>query len=474
MIMNKQILVSDITIKLADGGTSPSLSFRQKIELSKLMDRLGVNVIELGQIKGGKQESLLIKSISSAVKNSVLAVPVDIFNPESVVFASDSLQEASHPRLQVRVPVSTVQMEYLCHCKPVRIQELVADNVSRCAAVCRDVEFIAEDFSRSDEDFLMQVIRAAVENGATVVTLHDTAGTLFDHEYYDATKKIRNILPENVKLGIWCSNEMYMADSCAIAAVRAGADEIKTALYDESTTSLSRFIKILNVKSNVCKASSTVAVTEIQRVVSQIKALYEADKKAPFASMSGTTDGNEELQLTVHDDLETVVKAAGKLGYELGEEDGRNVYAAFMSLASKTEVVKAKELEAIVASVAFQAPPTYRLERYLVNTGNVITSTCHLILRKGDDLIEDVCMGGGPIDASFLAIEKLVGRRYELDDFQIQSVTQGSKSMGGAVVRLRKGDKVYSGRGISRDIVEASIFAYLSAINKIVYEEGEA
>jgi len=471
--MDRQILVSDITIKLAGGGKSSTLSFRQKLELSKMMDRLGLNVIELGRIEGGKQETLLVKSIASVVKRSILAVTVNVFRPESLEQVANALQEAVHPRLQVQVPVSTVQMEYLCHCKPGRILELVAENVSKCAALCPDVEFIAEDFSRSEEEFLVQAIHTAVVNGATMVTLHDTAGTLFDRDFYEATIKIRKMLPEKVKLGVWCSNEMYVADSCAVAAVRAGADEIKTTLYGDETTQLSHFVKILNVKNDVCKTCCSVPMTKIQRVASQVKALYEADKKAPFASLSGTMEHQGEIQLTIHDDQESVRKAAEKLGYELGEDDACNVYAAFMNLASNTEVVEAKELEAIIATVAFQAPATYRLERYLVNTGNVITSTCHLILRKGDETIEDVSMGEGPIDATFLAIEKLLGHRYELDDFQIQSVTQGSKSMGGVMVRLRKGEKVYSGRGISRDIVEASIYAYLSAINKIVYEEGE-
>ena len=461
-------------MKLADVGEVAALSFRQKIELAKVLDRLGLNVIELGRMVNEKQDCLLVKSVASAVKNCGLAVPVDVFNPGSVDVAWSALQGAAHPRLQVSVPVSTVQMEYLCHCKPAVILQKVSDAVSCCAALCPEVEFIAEDFSRSDEDFLFEVIKTAVGCGATIVTVHDTAGTLFDHEFYDVTKKIRAALPDGVKLGVWCANMLYMADSCAIAAVRAGADEIKTVLHGKTTTVLERFVKILNAKSDVCKAVSTVQTSELQRVTAQIRVLCEANRKAPFSSLSGTTEKRDELQLTIHDDQETVVKVARKLGYELSGEDARNVYAAFMSLASKNEVVEAKELDAIIASVAYQAPPTYRLERYLVNSGNVITATCHLVLRKGDDLIEDVCMGEGPIDAAFLAIDKLVGSRYELDDFQIQSVTQGSKSMGGVLVRLRKGDKVYSGRGISRDIVEASIFAYLNAINKIVFEEAEA
>ena len=149
------------------------------------------------------------------------------------------------------------------------------------------------------------------------------------------------------------------------------------------------------------------------------------------------------------------------------------VYDAFQSIAAKKEKVTTKELDAIVASAAMQVPPTYVLDAYVITAGNTISSTAHLKLNKGDARLEGVCIGDGPIDAAFLAIESITGCHYELDDFQIQAVTEGREAMGQTVVKLRSGGKLFSGRGISTDIVGASIHAYLSALNKIVYEEEE-
>lgn len=471
---NRRIGVSDITMKLMDRKQGASLSFRQKIELAKMLDSLGVSVIETGPIVNGKRDCLLIKSLASTIKKSTLAIPIDIFSPESVDMVWNALQEAAHPRLQVSVPVSTVQMEYQCHRKPAAIIQLVAERIAQCTALCPEVEFVAEDYGRSERDFLLDVLQAAVGNGATIVTVFDTAGTLFDYECFDSTKWIRNALPQDVKLGVWCSNEMFMADSCAIAAIRAGADEIKTTPYGNETASLKRFVKILNMKADTCQAFCNVDVTKLNRVVEQIKALCEANRHKPFSNPGVLADEQEDMKLTLHDDKETVLKMTTKLGYDLSEEDGLKVYDAFMSLAAKNETVEAKELDAIVASVAFQAPSTYYLESYLINSGNLVTATCHLRLKKEDKILECVCLGDGPVDAAFQAIEKLAGTQYELDDFQIQSVTEGREAMGGAVVRLRREGKVFSGRGISTDIVEASIKAYLNAINKIVFEEEEA
>ena len=470
--MDRKIFVSDITMKLADGEISNTLSFRQKIELAKLLDRLGLSVVETSPIQRGKSDVLLLKSLASAVRSSVLAVPVDIARPESVEETWNALQDAVHPRLQVAVPVSTVQMEYLCHKKPAAILQTIADLVKRCAACCSDVEFVAEDFGRSDKEFLMDAIRTAVESGATLVTIYDTAGKLFDYECYESTRWLREFLPEHVRLGVWCSNEMFMADACSIAAVRAGADEVKTTPYGNTTAALKRFVKILSTKADVCQARCDVKLTELQRVVEQIKAVCEADRRKPVRTQEDAAD-RSELLLTVHDDRESVLRVIEKLGYELSEEDATKVYDAFRSLAAKTETVEAKELDAIVATVAFQAPPTYRLESYLVNSGNVISSICHLRLCKDGAPLETVCVGDGPVDAAFQAINQAVGCKYELDDFQLQSVTEGREAMGGAVVRLRHEGKLHSGRGISRDIVEASIMAYLNAVNKIVFEEND-
>ena len=130
-----------------------------------------------------------------------------------------------------------------------------------------------------------------------------------------------------------------------------------------------------------------------------------------------------------------------------------------------------KELEAIVASNALQVPPTYKLESYVINSGNVITATAVIKMTKNDQPVSSVSTGDGPIDAAFLAIEKIVGRHYELDDFQIQAVTEGREAMGETIVKLRSEGKLYSGRGISTDIIGSGIRAYINALNKIVYEE---
>ena len=469
----RNIRISDITMKQPPEAGGFSLSFREKIELAKQLDRLGVDVIEVSPIANRRIDTLLVKSLASAVQQSALALPLNLAYDDAAEAAWNAVKEAAHPRLQVSVPVSTVQMEYLCHKKPAQILELIRSLTAQCRAYGCEVEFVAEDAGRSEPEYLHSAIDAAVEAGAGIVTVCDTAGTLLPDEFRGAVAAIRASIPEEVTLGVRCSNELFIAESCAMAAIQAGADEVKTAACGGFTAALDKLTHILRVRGGESGITCGVRATELQRAVAQIRWMCETNRSKASPFDSGVRDEPDALELTVHDDLSAVIKAAEKLGYDLSEEDGPKVYEAFTRIASRKERVGAKELDAIIASAALQVPPTYRLENYVINTGHSISATCHMQLYRDDRLLESVSLGDGPVDAAFLAIEQIIGRHYELDDFQIQAVTEGREAMGETVVRLRADGKIYSGRGISTDIIGSSIRAYISAVNKIVYEEGE-
>ena len=167
-------------------------------------------------------------------------------------------------------------------------------------------------------------------------------------------------------------------------------------------------------------------------------------------------------------DVSNIIK---NLGYELSDSDVGKVYEEFKKVTAKKETIDNKELEAIIASTAMQVPSTYHLVNYVVNSGNIIPATANVTLEKDGEKISGVSTGDGPIDAAFHAIEQVIGHHYELDDFQIHSVTEGREATGSALVKLRANGKLYSGNGVSTDIIGASIRAYINAINKIIFEE---
>ena len=469
----RTIRISDITMKVPPEAGGYSLSFREKIELAKQLDRLGVDVIEVSPIVNRRIDTLLVKSLASAVRDSVIALPLHWAEADAAEAAWNAVKDAAKARLQVSLPVSTVQMEYICHKKPAQILDMIRDLTARCRALGCETEFVAEDAGRSEPEFLRSAIGAAVEAGASVVTVCDTAGTLLPDEFRAAVAAIRAYIPEGVALGVRCSNELFIAESCAMAAIQAGADEVKAAACGSFTAALDKLAHILAVRGREAGLSCGIRTTELQRSIAQIKWMCETNRSKSSPFDSGVREDGGSLELTVHDDMTAVLKAAEKLGYDLSEEDGAKVYEAFTRIASRKETVGAREMDAIIASAALQVPPTYRLENYVINSGHSISATCHMQLKKEEKLLESVSLGDGPVDAAFLAIEQIIGHHYELDDFQIQAVTEGREAMGETVVRLRADGKIYSGRGISTDIIGSSIRAYISAVNKIVYEEGE-
>ncbi|MBO5518043.1 MAG: hypothetical protein J6A42_08215 [Firmicutes bacterium] len=448
-----------------------AFSFREKIELAKLLDRVGVPVIETAPIVNRRTDSLLIKSLASAVRDSVIATPLSLMEEDSAAVTWSALKEARKARLQVVAPVSTVQMEYICRMKPAAVLEQVRTQVAAAKAVCGEVEFVAEDAGRSEPEFLRKIAAAAVEAGASIVTICDTAGNLLPEEFYASVKAVREDLPEPVRLGVKISNELFLADACAVSAVLAGADEVKTAACGDFTASLEKLVYILKTRGNEHGLTCPVRDTELRRTINQIRRMGEAKHgKTPYDT--APHDGSDAV-LTVHDDMDAVMKAVAGIGYDLGEEDAVNVYNAFMRIAEKKESVGIKELDAIVASAALQVPQTYKVQDYVINSGNVITATSHIRMEKDGQILDGLAVGDGPVDASFLAIEQIVGHHYDLDDLQVRAVTEGREAMGETIVRLRSTDgRLYSGRGISTDIIGSSIRAYVSAVNKIIYEEG--
>lgn len=466
----RKITVTDMTMR--QSGKGVSLSFREKIELVKQLDKLGVDVIEVSPITSPKIDRLLIKSISSAVKDSAVAVSVGL-SEENIAIAWGALEEAKHPRLQVTAPVSAVQMEYLAGKKPEAMLAAIGDLVGKCRALCPEVELIADDATRADPAFLQEAIRAALNAGATVITLCDAAGMMLPDQLTEFIQNTYAAVPElgQVTLGIACRNELSMADSCAVAAIRCGAGEVKCAAYGEDVIKLETMAKVISARGSSFDVTCGIRTTQMKRILGQVAWMCQTGRSSTSPFDSGVQSG-EGLFLTVHDDLSAVMKAAAKLGYDLSEEDGAKVFEAFSRIAARKETVGAKELDAIVASAAMQVPPTYRLETYVINSGNTISATAHIKLAKNGVMTEGISLGDGPIDAAFLAIEQIAGHHYELDDFQIQAVTEGREAMGESVVKLRSGGKLYSGRGISTDIVGASVHAYINALNKIVYEEA--
>ena len=459
--MSERIQIADTTLCRENAA----FSFKEKLEIARQLERLNVDVIEIPEITNARADILFVRTTASFAKTAVLSVAAGS-DARSIENAAAALSAAARPRIRIEVPTSTVGMEYIAHRKPPKMLEWIAEAVKLAAAKVPDVEFCAVDATRAEPEFLTEAIRAAVDAGASAVSLCDSAAEILPDAFADLVEPI--VRSVKVPVGVRCENRNGLACAAAILAVRRGVSVVKTCV-DGTVTPLGTFAGILRECGERYGLTTRLRLTELQRTVGQIRRISE-NANDPAATVPAE---NEQLILNENDSLAAVIAAVTRLGYDLSEEDQKKVYEEFLRTAAK-KTVGARELDAIVAGTAMQVPATYQLVNYVVNSGNVISSSAQITLTRDEKQLSGVSIGDGPVAAAFSAIEQVVGHRYELDDFQIQSVTEGREALGSALVRLRYDGRVYAGNGISTDIIGASIRAYLSAVNKIIYEEEQA
>lgn len=471
----KTIHVVDVTLREYSKRQDISMGFKEKLEIAKQMDKIKVDVVEVPHMGESASDSLLIRTIANTLTNAIVSCPVGIDTAEADK-AWESIKNAHAPRLHVLVPTSTVAMEYTCRMKPVALIEAIKTQVAHCAGLCPDVEFSAEDATRSDIAFVCEVIETAITAGAKTITICDNASAMLPHEFSAFIKEICERVPATatVEMSVSCGNDLKMAAANSFAAIDNGITQIKTAMSSKTSTAIETITRAIQLKGVEMGLSCAVKNTELNRAMSQMRWISEA-KTETSAFDSGVAAANihGDIELDSTADVRSIAAVCARMGYELTDDDIAKVYDAFIRVVDKKQSIGAKEMEAIIASSAAQVPPTYILERFVVNSVSDQGATSHIVLEKNGKTVQGVCIGDGPVDASFLAIEQIIGRHYELDDFQIQSVTRGREAVGDALVKLRANGKLYSGKGISTDIVGATIHAYLNALNKIVFEETE-
>ena len=428
----KNIKICDRTLCTAGAH----FSFKEKIEIARQLERLSVNAVELPEIENAKTDTLLVRTVASFVKNSVLSV-CGGKTRESIDLAADALRTAAKPRIRIELPLSTVGMEYICHKKAPKMGEFITELVGYAKEKCGDTEFCAMDATRADRAFLYEMIDTAIAAGAGIITISDDAAEKMPDEFAAFISEIAAHTGGNAEISVMCSDKNGLASAASVMAVKQGAGSVKSAVSGD-ITSLEGFAAMIK------KCGDTAAPTA--------------------AEQSGIT-------LDSSDGKDAVVSAVASLGYDLSDEDAEKVYAEFRRVAAKKRV-GAKELEVIITSSAMQVPPTYTLVNYVINNGNIISASAQVTLERDGEKTTGISIGDGPIDAAFLALEQIIGSRYELEDFKIETVTEGKESIGSALVKLRFSGKLYSGNGISTDIIGASIRAYINAVNKIAYEEA--
>ena len=469
----RKIQIVDVSLREQAACNGSSLNFKEKIEVARQLDKLNVDAIETAPIVNGKNDIIFLHTLAPLMTRCILACPVGL-DPELLPDTWEALRAAKHPRLNVVAPVSTVQMEYQFHKKPPVVLDMIKAQVKACRALCEDVELTLHDATRAELDFLAQVVRAGIEAGAGIITVCDTAGVMLPEESSRFVTALNEAVPElaNVTLSFEYSNSLHMAAACIFASVNTGFAQIKTACAGMNEPSLRSIAHVFRAKGDALGVSCGLNMTVLEKSCDQIRQILSGRAELDECA-EAPASGEVNFTLSKSDSREAVADAVKQMGYDLDADAMDSVYESVQRIVQKkTDSVGPKELEAIIGTVSLQVPATYSLKSFVITSGNEITSYAHVILERNGVEVKGVSTGDGPIDAAFLAIEEILEHHFELDDFQIQSVTGGAAAMGTTIVKLRYENKVYSGKGVSTDVIGAGIRAYIDAVNKICYEAG--
>ncbi len=461
----RTINIADITLKKLSEDRAISLLFREKSAIANCADALGADVIELPAVKNLREDTIIYKTIAQNVQNATLAIPVG-FNKEDIASVWECIKNAKNPRLQVELPVSTIQMEYTYHVKQAVMLDKIAELVKEAKTYCQDVEFSALDATRADIDFLISAVKMAESNGASIINVCDDAGASTPDRIANLVAKVKEAV--NVPVYVQVSDRINMGVASAFEAISKGADGIKCAMAGKDILLTCEFSDAMGACGLEIDAQIKLNTTKIHASIDDMVSSINHDSY----DNEQTISDKKKILLDSDSSVAQVAQAASVLGYELSDSDVGNVYKTLIRVCEKKGAVGAKEFEALIASSAMQAPSTYHFETYTTTSSNTASSMSQVTLKCNDEIICGVASGDGPVDSAFRAIEQCIGHHYELDDFQVQSVTEGKEALGSALVRLRNNGKLYSGNGTSTDIVAASIRAYINALNKIVFEEA--
>lgn len=469
----REVKIVDISLRESEQLFSSGLSFKQKIEVAKLLEKLRIDALETGYVTEAPADAVLVRTLSTMLENCMLCVPAAL-DRASIERAAAALTKAKKSRINLVVPTSIVQMEYLYRLKPENVLSMVKELTEYAASLCSDVEFTAEDATRSEPEFLSSIIQAAITAGAKTITLCDSTGEKTPEEITAFINSLKQNLPalNDVTLSLHLRNNLGLSAASALAAVSCGVEQFKVICSGAGHLPLDQFLNVLKVRGEALGIVYNTNVTALFRTCRQLDTLTGTGRPGRLPLAVDSEDGAPDVKeyLSADSDASALRRRIEALGYEVSEEDLSEIYRLFIEIA-QSKKVDDRDIEALVAETAGQVSPIYQLDNYVINSGNAITATAFIRVLKQGSPIQAISIGDGPIDAAFLAIEQILGRHFELDEFQVQAVTEGREAMGDALVKLRNNGKLFSGRGLSTDIVGASIRAYLSAVNKIVFEE---
>ena len=501
------VKIFDTTLR--DGEQSPgaSMSLSEKIQIAEIFDTMGIDIIEAGFPIASEGDFEAVSEVSKIVKN-VQVCGLARAGQKDVDRAGAAVKHAVNPRIHTFIATSPIHMKFKLQMDEDQVLEAINDSVSRARNLVEDVQWSAEDATRTDRDFLFKCVDTAISSGASTINIPDTVGYTTPEEYFEIIDSLMNNIPsaDKVTFSTHCHNDLGLAVANSLSGVRAGARQVEctmngigeragNAALEELVMSMKVRKDILNYDSNV----DTTLFTRASKLVSSITSFPVQFNKAivgknAFAHESGIhQDGmlknNETYEIMTpesiglsestlvmgkHSGRHAFKEKAFELGYELADNQLNDAFYRFKDLADKKKEIFDDDIIAIIDDEFSSSIDQIKLVSLKIQAGTSGPQIADLVLNINDKEKHSTCEGSGPVDAIFNAIRDLFPHDADLQLYQVHAVTQGTDAQAEVSVRLHEGGKTVVGRGADTDTLVASARAYIGALNRLIIKREKA
>jgi 2-isopropylmalate synthase len=502
-----RVLVFDTTLR--DGEQSPgaTLTAEEKLVVADALAELGVDIMEAGFPAASPGDFEAVRAIAGRVKG-VSVAGLARCNEHDIERAAMAVKGAEAPRIHTFIATSDIHLEYKLRMTREQVIERVDRMVKFAKGFTSDVEFSAEDATRSDWQYLSQVVTTAIAAGATTVNIPDTVGYTTPDEYAALMEHLLTTVPniDRAIISVHCHDDLGMATANTLAAVRAGARQVEVTMNGigerAGNTSLEEVVMALATRSEQFRGATRIRKDRLvptSRLVSTLtgvpvqpnKAIVGANafaheagihqdgmlkERTTYEIMNPTDVGWEGTKLVLgkHSGRAGFRSTLSDMGIRLDDEQMNEAYQRFLELADRKKTVTAADLEALVSNQLEGAQDALQLVRWNASLGSGGPATGSVVVSLDGDERHGDGQGNGAVDALFEAIDAAVGLKCELEEYHVEAVTPGEDAQGQVRLRVRVGDQVYTGHGLATDVIEASARAYLAAMSKVLQDKPTA
>jgi 2-isopropylmalate synthase len=500
----EKILIFDTTLRDGEQAPGASLETNQKLEIARQLERLNVDIIEAGFPIASPGDFEAVSLISKEIKRPIICGLARSLKKD-IDAAAKAIKAARNPRIHVFLATSKIHMQYKLRKPEEEILRIAVEMVKYAKKFTADIEFSPEDASRTQKEFLFRVIAAVIAAGARTVNIPDTVGYAVPQQFGELIRAIKaNVYNINkAVISVHCHNDLGLAVANSLAAIKNGARQVECTINGlgerAGNAAMEEIVMAIKTRHDFLPFSTNIRTTEISKtsrmvsgltgfVVQPNKAIVGANAfrhesgihqdgvlKEPrtYEIMQAADIGLQVsgLVLGKHSGRHAFGERLGKLGFKLSKADLDRAFGRFKELADKKKEVFDEDISAIIEDEILQIPQTWHLEYLHIVSGTDTVPTATIRLKHKGKIIQRVASGDGPVDACYKAIERITGIKGELEDYAIKSVTRGKDALGEVTIKLKYKGRVFTGRGATTDVIEASAKAYVNAINKIVYKK---